>query len=283
MSAAPAVATENPTEEIHARHPEILDTLGEFYAGFGSAATDDERRHELRGLVAFLRQGIYPFARREERVIDRAEREAVAFEHAFLAAEVEELARLAQEAADDPEPARLHRHLHRIEAVLELHAQRLEEAPEGPVATDRETVDAPCESATEVREMLRGEALDFLRSHRWGVLATAEPGGPYAVPVSYGMCGEDVVLACGPGRKMRNLELNPELRLTVVDVASGDRWRSVVVRGRMASITDPLELVRGLRALRPRGAPPSARDLARAVRARVGRIAVTEISGRSRG
>ena len=84
-------------------------------------------------MVAFLRQGVIPFAREEERVLGArgAEAEALTFEHAFLAAETDALAAEAGEllvACVGPARRRaatlVRRRADRIQAVLELHVLR---------------------------------------------------------------------------------------------------------------------------------------------------------------
>jgi nitroimidazol reductase NimA-like FMN-containing flavoprotein (pyridoxamine 5'-phosphate oxidase superfamily) len=76
-----------------------------------------------------------------------------------------------------------------------------------------------------------GECRAVLARVGWGVLATVGDGQPYGVPVGYALGSDCVYLASGPGRKRENLEANPRVCLTVCDVDTYDRWRSVVVQG----------------------------------------------------
>lgn len=137
------------------------------------------------------------------------------------------------------------------------------------------------------RELAAHEADDFLRTSSWGVLATVEEGRPYAVPVVYGYDGAVVYVACRPGRKVRNLEAVPAACLTVVRVEEGGaRWRSVVVRGAVDWVTDPVRRLRALAALRrQRGLPLplGLDDVAALAGARVLRLVPDEVTGRSRG
>lgn len=93
---------------------------------------------ELRAAAAFLRQEVLPFCRWEEDLLLAApdEWEAAAFDHGFLAAEIDafgrEVTALEETREWDDEARRrasqrLLRRVHRIEAVLELHMQRAED------------------------------------------------------------------------------------------------------------------------------------------------------------
>lgn len=98
---------------IRAGHRELLETLRELLA----------EPVDLRATLAFLRQSVVPFARREERLL-RSELEAwegAAFDHAFLEAEID---RLGREMGEEGASLRVRRTLWRIEAALELHVLR---------------------------------------------------------------------------------------------------------------------------------------------------------------
>ena len=133
MSAAPA----DPLAQaaVAAGHRELLATFAEFREALEGAAGNSDAEG-LRGAVAFLRHGVVPFSREEERVLGfrGAEAEATAFEHAFLAAEIDAIAAeagglLAAEAgpARERAAARVRRRADRIGAVLELHVLRGED------------------------------------------------------------------------------------------------------------------------------------------------------------
>jgi len=124
----------------------IFDGHRRLVSGFRDFGADEVLASELpldlvqlRAVAAFLRQEILPFSRWEESVLRSApeEWETAAFDHGFLAAEIdaftEELRALerALETGTKVErrrgSARLLRRVHRVEAVLELHAQRAED------------------------------------------------------------------------------------------------------------------------------------------------------------
>lgn len=247
---------------------ELLQELEEPEAGGPDAA---------RAAVAFLRHSLLPFARGEEATLAvlAAEAEGAALDHAFIAAEID---RLGDEARAHPfDGARVRRRLHRLEAVLELHLSRDEER-------DARLPPAAHAGPTATREMDAGEVRAFLRSRAWGVLATVDESGPYAVPVGYGFDGEALYVATGPGRKAAALERGSAACLTVCEVASGDRWRSVVAAGAAVPVEGPLGRALALRHIHRQrtGGPATAADLVRAARARVFRIAPRELTGRVR-
>jgi nitroimidazol reductase NimA-like FMN-containing flavoprotein (pyridoxamine 5'-phosphate oxidase superfamily) len=285
--------TDLDRSSIQRGHRELLATFREFVQPLACPAGTPEME-ELRGVVAFLREGVMGFARREEASLAAGEeaRESAAREHAFIAAEADLLAREVtslMHAHREPEPecetrlARIQRLSHRIEAVLEVHLLRDEEyAPEPPPPSESAAPAGPV--AHVANGMTPAEASDFLGSHRWGVLCTVGGGRPYAVPVSYAFDGRHLYLATGPGRKADNLDASPSVCLTVPDVVDGQNWRSVVVTGEAHRLTDLPSRLRALRLLaRERARTPTAKDLARAARARVLRVVPTEITGRREG
>lgn len=119
-------------------HRMLLDTLREFglLGPDGSLVADEET---LRGAAAFLRHELLRFARDEERLLGPGtpEHDSASFEHAFLAAEIDAFAREVDRlrriapldgAATAAARARVLRRIHRIEAILELHVEKTEEA-----------------------------------------------------------------------------------------------------------------------------------------------------------
>lgn len=136
--------------------------------------------------------------------------------------------------------------------------------------------------------------MSLLRAVGWGVLAVAEPrpgrrgaATPVAVPVSYALGDDTVYLAIGAGRKLRALELNPRLCLTVTQVAAIDRWRSVLVIGTARWITADAERGAAIAAFvaqrRAASEALSTRDARRLASARLVRVEVDEMRGVVRG
>jgi PPOX class probable F420-dependent enzyme len=73
----------------------------------------------------------------------------------------------------------------------------------------------------------------FLEAPHVAVLATVSPGGrPQATPVWYLLDGDEIVINTSKGRvKLRNLEKNPRVALTVVDAK--DMYHYVQIQGRV--------------------------------------------------
>ncbi|HEX6071177.1 MAG TPA: pyridoxamine 5'-phosphate oxidase family protein [Longimicrobiaceae bacterium] len=135
-----------------------------------------------------------------------------------------------------------------------------------------------------VRELDLAEVQAFLRRQTWGVLSTLHEGRPYAVPVSYGFDGTCLYLASGSGRKLRSLQSNPAVCLTITDVVDGTRWTSVVAMGEAIPVNDLRGRMHGLNAIRRQqpGVVPQPKDLARAAGSTVFRVVPLELSGRTR-
>jgi nitroimidazol reductase NimA-like FMN-containing flavoprotein (pyridoxamine 5'-phosphate oxidase superfamily) len=134
------------------------------------------------------------------------------------------------------------------------------------------------------RELSPAEVSDLLAAQGWGVLATAGEDGPYAVPVAYALDGDALVIASGPGEKLRHLLADPRVCLTVTQVTDGDRWHCVVARGVARPVRSTGARVRALLALAgARGTRPTRTDLVRAARAHVFRLERLRVSGRARG
>jgi uncharacterized protein len=290
-----SLATDFPiSSTIREGHEELLATFREFALDFDSAEDRLPDPDTVRATISFLRQGLLPFARLEERHPGGCAEvvEDTAFEHAFLTVEIDALVSAVSGLGSPVGPdraahaRRIRRCVHRIEAVLELHVQK-EQDREPFLESQREESAAIREQRPNgVREMDPAEARRFLRLHEWGVLGTVGRGTPYGVPVSYGFDGRDLFVASGPGLKRRNLETNPAVCITVAEVVDGDHWRSVVVTGDARPVDDlrgKLHALNAIRRQRVSGALPSAADLARAARAAIFRVPAERITGRERG
>jgi nitroimidazol reductase NimA-like FMN-containing flavoprotein (pyridoxamine 5'-phosphate oxidase superfamily) len=156
------------------------------------------------------------------------------------------------------------------------------------MGTAVEARDAAPQQATDGPEILdRIECRSLLTRMGWGLLSTASPDGtPYAVPVSYALGRDCVYVASGPGLKRSNLEANPRACLTVCDVESGDRWRTVVIRGDaipVEGLTEHAVAVAAFVAHRGPGRSAAPRDAMRLFGARMWWLPLSEMTGRSRG
>lgn len=278
------MTTMDAVADVRVGHRELLATLREFAEDLDGPRAGPESG---RGAVAFLRQTLLPFARHEESTRSAAG-QCAALDHAFLTAEIDALAaegRVLESARPEGVPAAVsavRRRVHRLEAVLELHAARDDEWPEDAPRASRGRTRAAGRGGP--REMGEHERDRFLAGRSWGVLSTVgADGSPYGVPVAYGWDGGAFFLATGPGRKLKNLEANGAACLTISDVVDGSRWRCVVATGSAVPLSGPAEATRGLaRIARQQGTVSSAESLARALRGRLFRLVPAELNGRVR-
>jgi nitroimidazol reductase NimA-like FMN-containing flavoprotein (pyridoxamine 5'-phosphate oxidase superfamily) len=134
-----------------------------------------------------------------------------------------------------------------------------------------------------VRKMSTEETRDFLATQEWGVLAMSTADGPYAVPVSYGLLGDSLVVMTGSGRKLDAIQRDPRVCLTVTEVRSGAEWRCVVVRGTLREVDGVLGRARAVRSIgRHRTGGLTAADALRAALATVFILDPAELAGRHR-
>jgi uncharacterized protein len=136
--------------------------------------------------------------------------------------------------------------------------------------------------------VLSAEEIDeFLRKGFWGVLATSVNDEPYGVPIIYAYDEDrNIYVANGPGKKIQNMETNPNVTLTVVELEDyGRRWKSVIVYGRVEILTELSDKMHAFNALRKQIPRPavSVRDAARIAMAKVVRIVPTLITGKATG
>lgn len=130
------------------------------------------------------------------------------------------------------------------------------------------------------------ECSEVLASERLCVLAMADGGEPYAIPLFYGYDGRSLWLGISEGRKTSILERNDRLCVVVTQHAD-DAWRSVLVRGRARWITDPEERKRGIQVLMDhnrkfRRAQPTSSPQRRHSGGRVLLIADAVVTGRAK-
>ena len=136
--------------------------------------------------------------------------------------------------------------------------------------------------------VLSKEEIDeFLRNGFWGVLATSVDGEPYGVPIIYAYDEDGTFyIANGPGKKIQNMEANPNVTLTIVELEDyGRRWKSVIVYGKAEILTELGEKMHAFNALRKQIPRPavSVRDAARVAMAKVVRIVPTLMTGKATG
>ncbi len=99
---------------------------------------------------------------------------------------------------------------------------------------------------------LTQEEIDALIADNFvATLATVGDGQPYAVPFIYGYDGGTFYGVLSPGRKVRNIEQNPNVCITIVNTEDGaKRWRSVVATGKASWVEGVLKLGHALNTIR---------------------------------
>jgi uncharacterized protein len=137
------------------------------------------------------------------------------------------------------------------------------------------------------RDLSAQEIDEFLKRGFWGVLATSVNDEPYGVPIIYAYDDDGAIyIANGPGKKISNLEMNPNVTLTIVELEDyGRQWKSVIVYGKVEILQDLGDKLHAFNALRKQIPRPAARlrDAAKLAAAKVVRIVPTQITGRATG
>lgn len=144
------------------------------------------------------------------------------------------------------------------------------------------------EAGTRSAQILTPQEIDeFLKKGFWGVLATSVNDEPYGVPIIYAYDDNGTFyIANGPGKKIQNIEANPNVTLTVVELEDYGRcWKSVIVYGKAEVLTELGEKMHAFNALRKQIPRPAARlrDAARIAMAKVVRIVPTTMTGKATG
>lgn len=137
------------------------------------------------------------------------------------------------------------------------------------------------------RPLSQEEIEAFLKQGFWGVLATSVDDEPYGVPIIYAYDEDGTFyIANGPGKKIQNVEKNPNVTLTIVELEDyGRKWKSVIVYGRVEIVHELGEKLHAFNALRKQIPRPAARlrDAAKLAMAKVIRIVPTHITGKTIG
>lgn len=95
-------------------------------------------------------------------------------------------------------------------------------------------------------EMADDEVAAFLEAHGHGVLALADDGDAYGIPVSFGYDGERVFLSLlefgDESEKLDLLATTDEAALIAYEVEDAFRWSSVVLRGELETVDSDDEI-----------------------------------------
>lgn len=87
------------------------------------------------------------------------------------------------------------------------------------------------------------ECWELLGERQAGRIGVLVEGAPEIYPINYAAMGETVVFRTDPGTKMRGLHANAPVSFEIDEMDAGLRtgW-SVLVKGRVTEITDPVEV-----------------------------------------
>lgn len=107
-----------------------------------------------------------------------------------------------------------------------------------------------------MRDLDEAACRAFLGSHRVGVLALADRGAAYAVPLFYAFDGAAIYFHSRPGEKDAFREATGEGCLVVLEVHGDDDWTSVQVRGPVEKVGSNADADRAFKALAENPFPP---------------------------
>jgi len=101
------------------------------------------------------------------------------------------------------------------------------------------------------RDLTSEEVQGVIAGNFVATLATVADGQPYAVPFIYGYEPGVFYGVLSPGRKVRNIEQNPNVCITIVQTEdTARRWRSVVATGKASWVEGVLKLGHALNTIR---------------------------------
>ena len=135
---------------------------------------------------------------------------------------------------------------------------------------------------------LSGEEVDAVIAGNFvALLATVDEAQPYAVPFIYGYEPGRFFGVLSPGRKVRNIERNPNVCVTIVQTEdNARRWRSVVATGKASWVEGVLNLGHALNTIRkqyPGNPMRSAPGLSALKGFHMLRVDVETLTGRGQG
>ncbi len=146
----------------------------------------------------------------------------------------------------------------------------------------------PSKASRRASRALTQEEVDGVVAGNFvALLATVADGQPYAVPFIYGYDGRSFFGVLSPGRKVRNIEQNPNVCVTIVQTEdNARRWRSVVATGKASWVEGVLNLGHALNTIRkqyPGNPVRSAPGLSALKGFHMLRVDVETLTGRGQG
>src|SRR5712691_4229087 len=104
----------------------------------------------------------------------------------------------------------------------------------------------------KVEDMAPAEMHALLQRESFGHLGCARDGLPYVVPMHYAYDGKELYFFTTEGMKTRFIEANPSVCLQVEEVIDSTHWRSVMVIGKAAQLTQNEEMQQAMKLITDR-------------------------------
>lgn len=104
----------------------------------------------------------------------------------------------------------------------------------------------------KVEDMSPADMHALLQRQNFGHLGCSRDGRPYVVPMHYAYDGKELYFFTTEGMKTQFIEANPQVCLQVDEVTNSSHWRSVMVIGRAARLTNPEETQRAMQLITER-------------------------------
>ena len=104
----------------------------------------------------------------------------------------------------------------------------------------------------KVEDMSPADMHALLQRQTFGHLGCSRDGRPYVVPMHYAYDGKELYFFTTEGMKTQFIEANPQVCLQVDEVTNSSHWRSVMVIGRAARLTNPEETQRAMQLITER-------------------------------
>ena len=89
-----------------------------------------------------------------------------------------------------------------------------------------------------IKPLSNEEAYALIAECSVGRLGCVADGGPYVVPVSYVLHGNNIYIHSLPGHKIEALRENPRACLQVDEIENAYNWRSAIAFGRYEEVDD---------------------------------------------
>jgi nitroimidazol reductase NimA-like FMN-containing flavoprotein (pyridoxamine 5'-phosphate oxidase superfamily) len=98
----------------------------------------------------------------------------------------------------------------------------------------------------KVEDMTPAETHELLQRQHLGHLGCARDNRPYVVPMNYAYDGKELYFFTTQGMKTRYIDANPQVCLQVEEVTDSTHWRSVMVTGHAAHLTNVDEMEKAM-------------------------------------